>query len=78
MTRVWNGLRRKTARRVTLESIVNNPEIDRTHACIRPAIELFRRKRGWNNPLMTAVFEYYELAHSDPHPNPLPGGEGLY
>ena len=25
---------------------------------------------------MTAVFDYYELAHSDPHPNPLPVGEG--
>jgi hypothetical protein len=71
-------LRRKTARRVTLASVVNNPEIDRIRARMRLAIELYRRKRGWNNRLMTAVFDSYELAHSDPHPNPLPGGEGLY
>jgi len=25
---------------------------------------------------MIAVFDYDELAHSDPHPDPLPGGEG--
>ena len=25
---------------------------------------------------MIAVFDSYELAHSDPHPDPLPGGEG--
>jgi len=43
---------------------------------IRQAIKLYRHKRGWNNRLMTAVFDYYELAHSDPHPNPLPAGEG--
>jgi hypothetical protein len=71
-------VKRKTAPHVTLKSIANNPEIDRTHACIRPAIELFRRKRGWNETLMIALFDYDELAYSDPHPNPLPGGEGLY
>ena len=43
---------------------------------IRQAIKLYRHKRSWNNRLMTAVFDYYELAHSDPHPNPLPAGEG--
>ena len=69
-------MRRKTARRVTLASFVNNPEIDCIHVRMRLAIELYRRKRGWNNRLMTAVFDYYELAHSDPHPNPLPAGEG--
>jgi len=39
-------LRRKTARRVTLASVVNNPEIDRIHVRMRLAIELYRRKRG--------------------------------
>jgi len=75
---VCNGLKHKTAPQVALKSVANNSEIDSIHARMRPAIELFRRKRGWNNRLMTAVFDYYELAHSDPHPNPLPGREGLY
>ena len=69
---MWNGLKHKTAPHVTLKSIANNPEIDSISARIRPAIELFRRKRDWNKRLMTAVFDYYELAHSDPHPDPLP------
>ena len=79
-------MKHKTARRVALKSVANNPEIDSINACIRQAIELCRRKRNWNNRLMTAVFDSYELAHSDrhpspfplsdPHPNPLPGGEG--
>ena len=43
---VWNGLRRKTARRVTLASFVNNPEIDRIRVRMRQAVELYRRKRG--------------------------------
>jgi hypothetical protein len=76
--KVWNGLKHKTAPQVALKSIAKNLEIDSISARIRPAMELCRRKRDWNNRLMTAVFDYYELAHSDPHPNPLPGGEGLY
>ena len=65
-------MKHKTAPQVALKSVANNSEIDSIHARMRPAIELFRRKRDWNNRLMTAVFDYYELAHSDPHPDPLP------
>jgi len=43
---------------------------------MRLAIELYRRKRGWNRTLVIAVFDYDERLHSDPHPNPLPEGEG--
>jgi len=54
-------LRRKTAPHVTLKSFVSNPEIDSAHVRIRQAIELCLHKRGWNNRLMTAVFDSYEL-----------------